>query len=63
MELSMLCHLIRIISQNEKSKEEWLAVPSLMYGSILVVETLLHKEYELYYETFESDFCIEKLFE
>ena len=63
MELSMLCHLIRIISQNEKSKEEWLAVPSLLYCSILIVEELLHKEYELYYATFESDFCLEKLYE
>ena len=63
MELWLLCHLVRIISQNEKSKEEWLAVPSLMYGSILIVEKLLHKEYELYYATFESDLCLEKLFE
>ena len=59
----MLCHLIRIISKNEKSKEEWLVVLSLLYCSIVMIEELLHKEYAAYYATFENDFCLDKLFE
>ena len=63
MELALLCHLIRIISKNNKSREEWLVAPSLLYCSIVVVEEQLRKEYEVYYATFQDNLCIDKLFE
>ena len=63
MELAQLCHLIRIISKNDKSREEWLVAPSLIYCSLIVVEELLHKENTMYYATFNDNLCIDKLFE
>ena len=63
MDLAQLSYFIRIVTRNDKAREEWLVAPSLIYCSLVVVEELLHKEYVMYYSQFDDNLCIDKLFE
>jgi hypothetical protein len=63
MDFSALCHLVKFVRKNDKSKEVWLVAPTLMFSSLVIVEEQLCKEYVSYYLSFEEDFCIDRLFE